>query len=116
VIEILDTLVEKFPQIIISNEDKNGKAYKNTRWFFPKDKERYHNVFIEVWDHPQKKVVDVVLYRYMMTPIENALAEFDGNDRDNSKRGKLILHDIDGKDLFDFISAKVDKYCSNSDL
>jgi len=115
-IEVLDKLTDAFPLIIISDEDKNGKQYKNTRWLFLKNKERYHNVFIEVWEHPKKGTVDVVLYRDLMTPDENAIAEINENDRVNRNRGKLTFYGFDGNRLLDYIKHKVDMYCSNLDL
>lgn len=110
-IEILDILKEEFSLVEISNADKNGKKYVNTRWFYPQKSDRFHNVFIEVWDHPRVRRVDVVLYRELMTPVENALATLDGNDRINVNRGKLELHNISSQDLYDFIRAKVKLYC-----
>lgn len=112
-IEVLDILEEEFPQIVISDEDKNGKKNELTRWFFVRNKKRYHNVFIEVWEH--MGYVDVVMYRDLMTPEENARAVLDGKNRINNKRGRLRFPNMTKGELFDFIRSKVNLYCERMD-
>ena len=110
-LRIVDSLKDEFPQIGIVDEDKNGKQYVNTRWLFPKDRDRYSNVFIEIWGRPKADRIDFILPRTIMTPEENREAVLDGNRRlGNTKRGMLPRNGMTEQELYDFVKNKIEKY------
>lgn len=116
-LKIIDSLKEEFVgKIEISDCDKNGKQYVNTRWVYPSNKERYANVLIEIWWKPRKNRVDFVFNRDLLTPSENIEAVLDGNHRaGNTNRGLLERYDMSEQELKEFVLDKIEKYCDLSE-
>jgi len=99
-------ILENYPNLIFTNIDAKGKCERHTVWIYPKDRDRRHNVFIEVWQKKQD-LFDIVLYKSMMTKEEKDYAAL-YDRRETRNRGCVRRRMTYREDLLDYLIPKLD--------
>ena len=97
-------ITERYPNLVFTNIDANGKLMPKTVWIYPKDRIRRGNVFVEVWQHKDR--FDLVMKKSIMT--EEEIAESSKRDRKPTAfRGTVARCFTYREELIDYLVPKL---------